>query len=123
MRRAFLLVLLLMSGFLLVPASPATAAPYCGLVWGSLQKSSPGLSQAPVTNVRTGQHPCYDRVVVDVNGHVGGYTVAYVPQVVQDGSGAAIPTRGGAALQIAVNDPAYDADYAVTYHARRTGSS
>jgi hypothetical protein len=92
---------------LLVPASPASAAPYCGLVWGSLATSAPGTSQAPVVNVRTGRHPCFDRLVIDVNGDVGGYTVAYVPAVVADGSGATIPTRGGAALQITVNDPAY----------------
>jgi hypothetical protein len=115
MRRAFLSVLLLVSTFLLVPASPATAAPYCGLVWGSLEETAPGLSQAPVVNVRTGRHTCYDRFVVDVAGDVGGYTAAYVPQVVEDGSGFPIPTRGGAALQITVNDPAYDVNYNPTY--------
>ena len=115
MRRAFLSVVLLVSAFLILPASPATAAPYCGLVWGSLEKSAPGLSQAPVVDVRTGRHSCYDRLVVDVAGDVGGFTAAYVPQVVQDGSGAVIPTRGGAALQITVNDPAYDSGGHPTY--------
>ncbi|MBO3083374.1 AMIN-like domain-containing (lipo)protein [Cellulomonas fengjieae] len=115
MRRAFLSVVLLVSAFLILPASPATAAPYCGLVWGSLVKSAPGLSQAPVTDVRTGRHACYDRLVVDVAGDAGGYTVSYVPQVVQDGSGYPIATRGGAALQITVNDPAHDTSYAPTY--------
>ena len=115
MRRAFLSVLLLVSVFLLVPASPATAAPYCGLVWGSLEKTAPGLSQAPVVNVRTGQHGCYDRLVIDVAGDVGGFTAAYVTHVTQDGSGATIPTRGGAALQITVNDPAHTGDYVPTY--------
>ena len=98
MRRAFLSVVLLVSAFLIVPVSPAAAAPYCGIVWGSLEKTAPGLSQAPVTNVRTGRHSCYDRLVIDVNGDVGGYTVSYVTQVVQDGSGEPIPTRGGTAL-------------------------
>jgi hypothetical protein len=115
MRRAFWSVVLLVSAFLIVPASPATAAPYCGLVWGSLEKTAPGLSQAPVVNVRTGRHSCYDRLVIDVAGDVGGYTVAYVPVVIQDGSGAEIPTRGGAALQITVNDPAYDVNGTPTY--------
>jgi len=68
MRRAFWSVVLLVGAFLIVPASPATAAPYCGLVWGSLEKSAPGLSQAPVVNVRTGRHSCYDRLVIDVAG-------------------------------------------------------
>ena len=116
MRRAFLSVVLLVSAFLIVPVSPAAAAPYCGIVWGSLEKTAPGLSQAPVTNVRTGRHSCYDRLVIDVNGDVGGYTVSYVTQVVQDGSGEPIPTRGGAALQITVNDPAYTHNYVPTYY-------
>jgi hypothetical protein len=115
MRRAFLSILLLVSVLLLVPASPATAAPSCGLVWGSLEKSAPDLSQAPVVNVRTGQHPCYDRLVVDVAGDVGGFTAAYVAHVTQDSSGAVIPTRGGAALQIVVHDPAYTDSYVPTY--------
>ena len=105
MRRAFWSIVLLVGAFLLVPASGAAAAPYCGLVWGSLEKSAPGLSQAPVVNVRTGRHACYDRLVIDVAGDVGGYTVRYVPQVTADGSGAVIPTRGGAAIEITVNDP------------------
>ena len=116
MRRAFFSVVLLVSALLIAPASPATAAPYCGIVWGSLAKTAPDLSQAPVVNVRTGRHACYDRLVVDVAGDVGGYTVAYVPHVVQDGSGYEIPTRGGAALQITVNDPSYDSRLNETYH-------
>ncbi|WP_028048732.1 hypothetical protein [Cellulomonas sp. URHD0024] len=106
MRRAFLSVVLLLAAFVVLPVSPASAAPYCGITWGSLQKSAPGLSQAPVTNLRTGQHTCYDRLVIDVAGRVGGYTVRYVPHITQDASGAVIPTRGAAALQITVNDPA-----------------
>jgi hypothetical protein len=115
MRRAILSILMLLGAMLVVPASPATAAPYCGLVWGSLPESAPNLSQAPVVNVRTGRHSCYDRLVVDIAGDAGGYTVAYVPQVLHDASGEPIPTRGGAALQITVNDPSYDASYDVTY--------
>ncbi|WP_426592467.1 AMIN-like domain-containing (lipo)protein [Cellulomonas sp. McL0617] len=106
MRRAFLSVVLLLAAFVMVPVSPASATPHCGITWGSLEKSAAGLSQAPVTGVRTGRHACYDRLVLDVAGHVGGYTVRYVPHITQDGSGAVIPTRGGAALQITVNDPA-----------------
>ena len=74
MRRAFLSVVLLVSAFLVVLALPATAAPYCGLVWGSLEKTAPGCRPSPMVNVRTGQHACYDRLVVDVAGDVGGYT-------------------------------------------------
>ena len=105
MRRAFLSIVLLLGALVVAPVPAASAAPYCGIYWGSLEKSTPALSQAPVTGVRTGQHTCYDRFVVDVAGDVGGYTARYVTQVTQDGSGFPIPTRGGAALQITVNDP------------------
>ncbi|WP_028046629.1 hypothetical protein [Cellulomonas sp. URHE0023] len=105
MRRAFLVVGLLVGALLFLSAPTASAGPSCAIRWGSLEKSAPGLSHAPVTAVRTGQHSCYDRLVIDVAGDVGGYTVRYVPEVTQDGSGAVVPTRGGAWLQITVNDP------------------
>ncbi|MGY4642488.1 AMIN-like domain-containing (lipo)protein [Cellulomonas sp. URHB0016] len=108
-------VVLMGLALLLVPASPVAAAPYCGIVWGSLEKSSPGLSVAPVTSVRTGRHTCYDRLVLDLAGPAGGYTVRYVAAVTQDASGAVVPTRGGAAIEVTVNDPAYDESGSPTY--------
>ena len=63
---------------------------------------------ASVYNVRTGRHSCYDRLVVDVSGSVGTYHVQYVSQVGTEGSGFPVPTRGGAALQISVMNPAYN---------------
>jgi hypothetical protein len=113
--RVWLIAILLGVGTALVAPVPASAAPYCGLVWGSLVKADPAMSQANVTNVRTGQHYCFDRLVVDLNGPVGGYTVRYVPQVTQDGSGAPIALRGQAFLQITVNAPAYDDSGNATY--------
>jgi hypothetical protein len=95
------------------PASAATS--YCGLDWGSLAKTEPGMSTASVTNIRTGQHYCFDRMVVDLNGPANGYTVQYVPVVVQDGSGAEIPLRGSAFLQVTVNAPSYDSNGNATY--------
>lgn len=103
MRRSFLAIVLMLCGFLAVPPTAASAAPYCGITWGSQLKSAPSLSRAQVADVRTGQHACFDRLVVDVAGDAGGYTVRYVTHVRQEGSGTVIPTRGGAALQITVN--------------------
>jgi len=114
--RVWLIAVLMAVGSALVAPVPASAAPYCGLVWGSLAKTDSAMSQAKVTNVRTGQHYCFDRLVVDLNGPVGGYTVRYVPQVTQDGSGLPVPLRGLAFLQITVNAPAYDDNGNATYN-------
>jgi len=112
----WLAAILLAVGLGIIAEGPAAAAPYCGLTWGSLMKSGGDMGRVPVTNVRTGQHYCFDRLVVDLGGAPApGYTVRYVPQVIQDGSGAIVPTRGGARLQVVVKAPAYDANGQPTY--------
>ena len=90
----WLAAILLASGLGIVVQAPASAAPYCGLTWGSLAKTGQDTGTASVTNVRTGQHYCFDRLVVDLNGPAAAYTVQFVPQITQEGSGAAIPVRG-----------------------------
>ena len=112
-RRSVLSVLLLLLGTLVVvppsvATATATAAPYCGITWGSLPKSSSPMSTAPVDGARAGRHACFDRFVVDVDGRVGGWSVRYVTHVTSPTTGKVIPTRGGAALQVTVKDPAYD---------------
>ena len=104
--RILLVVLLAATGVTL--ASPAEAAPYCGIHWGSLTKTASAMSSSPITGIRTGRHACYDRLVIDVAGPAGGYTVGYVTQVAAEGSGLPISLRGRAFLQIVVHDPAYD---------------
>lgn len=114
---ALLVALLMAVGLGLVASGPASATTsYCGLVWGSLAKSNPAFTEAQVTNVRTGQHQCFDRLVVDLNGKVAGYNVRYVPTVVQDGSGFPVPLRGGAFIQVTVHAPAYDQNGQATYN-------
>jgi hypothetical protein len=102
------------SGALTTVASTATT-PYCGITWGSLTKSHTATSVAPLVNVRAGRQDCYDRMVLDIRGHADGYRVEYVPEVYQDGSGAVVPLRGGAKLQIVAYAPAYDDNYGPTY--------
>ncbi|MDQ0864557.1 AMIN-like domain-containing (lipo)protein [Arthrobacter globiformis] len=92
---------------LLAPGS-ASAASYCGLVWSSLAKSNQAMSGASVTSVRSGQHSCFDRLVIDTKGKAAGYNVRYVSKVVQDGSGLPIKLRGGAFLQVTAHLPSYD---------------
>jgi hypothetical protein len=112
----WLTVILMAVGLGFLAPGPASATTsYCGLVWGSTAKADPVMNSAPVTNIRTGQHYCFDRMVVDLNGAVKGYTVRYVPAVVQDGSGNKIPVRGAAFLQVTVNAPAYNGNYKPTY--------
>lgn len=93
------------------PASAGATSPasYCGLVWGSLPKAAGTLSPtAAVTGVRSGQDGCWDRLVIDLRGPVKGYDVRYVTVVHAEGSGAPVPVRGGAAIQVVVKAAAYD---------------
>ncbi|GAA1270995.1 AMIN-like domain-containing (lipo)protein [Saccharothrix xinjiangensis] len=95
-----------------VPAAvvaPAVAsAAVCETGWGSGSKSQWPVAQGVLTNIRSGQHECYDRLVFDFAGVNDGYWVQYVDEVVQEGSGKPVPLRGGGKLQITVGSPAYD---------------
>jgi hypothetical protein len=88
--------------------SPASAAPYCGIVWGSLAKHTTSLATGTVNAVRSGRHTCFDRVVFDIGQGTGkiGYNVRYVSQVTSPGSGLPVSVAGGARIQITVNAPA-----------------
>ncbi|WP_330233351.1 hypothetical protein OHA40_13320 [Nocardia sp. NBC_00508] len=116
MRRLLLLFVSLatFAGLWLAP-SPAAAAPECTSTGGSLPKTSQARSVATLTGVRAGRHECFDRLVFDISGPVTGYHVGYVERVVMDGSGALVPLRGGAALNIILNAPAHDDAYSPTY--------
>jgi hypothetical protein len=88
----------------LVAPTAAQAAPYCGIYWGSLDKqgyTSP--LGGPLTNIRAGQHSCYDRLVIDLAGGAG-YHIGYVPAVPQQASDGDLALRGGAFLSILVLD-------------------
>ena len=74
-------------------------------------------ASALVENLRTGRHGCFDRLVVDLEGDVDGYSVQYVNRVTELGSGHSVPLSGGADLQIVVNAAAYD-DGEATYSPR-----
>jgi hypothetical protein len=96
-------------------ASTAQAAPYCGITWGSLAKSRATLVQGPITNVRSGRHGCFDRLVVDLKGGAPGYTVRYVNTFTGQASGLPIALRGGAKIAVTVNAPAYTSTGAASY--------
>ncbi|MGW7351403.1 AMIN-like domain-containing (lipo)protein [Streptomyces sp. NPDC054784] len=101
----------------------ATAAASCAAAWGSLPKAGGDDGSRPLTNVRTGRHDCYDRMVLDIRGDLpataAGYRVRYVDRFLQDGSGREITFAGGAVLEIVATAPSYDPDtYEPTYGGR-----
>ena len=87
----------------------AQAAPYCGQVWGSLPETGgTAMAATTISDVRVGRHQCFDRMVVDLDGDVEGWSVRYVPVVVRDGSGLPVALRGAGDLEVVVRAPAYD---------------
>ena len=94
----------------------AAAAPSCSVSWGSADRASGDLSAAAsITNVRSGRHTCYDRLVVNLSGRLSGYSVKYVDTVSEDGSGFPVALRGGARLQVVVMAPSYDTANLATF--------
>ncbi|GIJ20785.1 AMIN-like domain-containing (lipo)protein [Micromonospora lutea] len=93
----------------------ATGAPYCGITWGSGDKTAGALSSAPLIDVRTGRHDCYDRVVFEFDGPVTGYSVGY-GETYTDGEGLALSpyTAGDALLRVSLRAPAYDDEHLAT---------
>ena len=78
-----------------------------------------------LTDVRTGRHACYDRMVFDVGGGTSPltYSVAYVKTFRQDPSDTVIPVAGGAILDIRVGAPAYDPKTGRPTYPARPGKS
>ena len=93
-------------------SSPASAAPYCGITWGSLPEADRTTSTATVQDIRSGRHTCYDRLVIDLAGKVKGYDVRY--GTVAGPSGTPVSLRG-TDLAIEVLAPAYDSAGKATY--------
>ena len=118
MRKAILASVVGFVAALFVSVSSVSAAPYCGITWGSGTKSSTTTTTRSLTNIRTGRHTCYDRMVFDITGTSStGYNVRYVTNVYADPSGKLIHLTGGAKLQVVVNSPVYDQSGKVTYKA------
>lgn len=90
-------------------ATTTSASPYCGITWGSADREAGALSGAPLVDVRTGRHDCYDRVVFEFAGPVDGYSVGY-GETWTEGEGLALSpyTAGGALLRVSLRAPAYD---------------
>lgn len=101
-----------------VTSTPTASASACAAEWGSLVKSRASYTSKQITNIRSGRHDCFDRLVVDLNAKGKGrpgYQVRYANRVTKDGSGAPVPLRGGAKLRIIIKAPAYDDNGRLTY--------
>lgn len=114
---AVVLVLFGTASILATGVGSAGALAGCDVAWGSLPETTQpfGLSEAPITNVRAGRHACFDRLVIDVSGPVGGYDVRYIPQIAEDAEGLFVPLRGGAFLGVHVGNPGHDSNHQPTY--------
>jgi len=65
-------------------------------------------SAVTVTNIRTGRHDGFDRVVFDVAGTgTPGWDVRYVDEAVEQGRGETIPVQGEAILQVTLTGVGY----------------
>ena len=81
---------------------PATAAP------------SPGATLT-VTDVQVAHHEGFDRVVYEMAGAgMPGWTVGYVSQAVQDGSGMVLELDGQATLWVSISGSGYPSDSGAT---------
>ena len=90
-------------------AGTATAAPYCGITWGSLAKTTAPLTSGRLDGVRAGRHACFDRLVLDMTGRAPGFDVRYVTTVRSQGSGFPVPVAGGAQLAVVAHKGATSA--------------
>jgi hypothetical protein len=119
-RTPFRLLVLALTAAIAAFVLPGTAqaAPFCGITWGSLAKhGGSSMGSGEITNVRAGQHDCYDRLVIDLHGTSVpvSWNVAYVGQVREDPSDRPVPLRGGAFLHIVVQAPEMTPDGVPTY--------
>jgi hypothetical protein len=102
-------------------ANASTGVPHCGITWGSLPKVHDALSSAALINARTGRHNCYDRVVFEFQGPATGYNVSYADQVYSQGKGEKLSLAGGAKLNVALQEPAYDVQTGDLTYPHRVG--
>lgn len=112
---AWLAAMALILGLGLFVPSSATAAPFCGIHWGSLAKTNSSFTSAPVVDVRSGRHACFDRLVIDIRGEGAGYDVRYVNKLRAAGSGKIVRLAGSADIAVVVKAPAYNRNGSAAY--------
>ncbi|MET9634645.1 hypothetical protein ABZX92_45105, partial [Lentzea sp. NPDC006480] len=114
MRRFALAVAAVLAAMTVVPAS-ADAAACAPVDWGSELKTAYNGTGGTVTGIRSGQHECFDRLVIDTHLAAGSYYVTYTDEVTHVGSGKPVPLRGDAKLLVVAYSPSYDENFDPTY--------
>lgn len=99
----------------LIGPATASAAPYCGIYWGSLAKEGTLAGAGPnfVSGFRAGQHECYDRLVIDLDSRgtshpTTTWRVEYVSQLFNGETDRPLPVRGGALIAIRFTGSTFD---------------
>ena len=90
----------------------SATAPYCGIAWGSVEKSGGAAypTPEPLLSTRTGQHDCWDRLVFEFDGTADGFRIGYRSEVYTEGKVDPLSgqTAGGALIGVQLLEPAYD---------------
>ena len=86
-------------------SSSSAAQPYCGIRWGSQEKSSTGrVSASTLRGIRAGRHACFDRLVLDLGGDHPTYVVYYKQDIGQLlPTGVRVRSDVGATLVVGVD--------------------
>jgi hypothetical protein len=91
------------------PAAARADTPYCGIRWGSLDKSGYRTRRfvGVVGGIRAGQHRRYDRLVIDLS-QGASCSVRFVDAVPHQAIEGPIAFRGGAFLEIVLRGVSYE---------------
>jgi hypothetical protein len=81
---------------------PPTAEPLDTTQCGTATATTP----AELSNIRSGRHDSFDRIVLEFSGPEPMCSASYVNQIVADGSGEPISLDGNAFLQVALSGAA-----------------
>lgn len=92
LRRTLILITISLLTAVLAAPAPASAA-----VWRTTGTSweNPDARHPLVLDLRYARHATFDRVVIDIEGRLPGYTTGYTRNHTYDGSGFDVPIRGG----------------------------
>lgn len=80
--------------------TPTSATPSPAPTWPATERTAPASHAGSLTAISVGRHPGYDRVVFTFRDGIPGYRVGYVPEVIFDPRGDAVPLAGRAYLRV-----------------------